>query len=88
MKNIIRKFAKNTDAVAFVWVTIILCMFFVLFIYAATYDVIKSGMEFSRAEYPDDNLRQFFEIIYDYFPLWLILGMSLYGFAEAQRSDN
>ena len=79
---------ENTDAVAFVWVTIILCMFFTLFIYASTYDVVKAGMEFSRAEYPDDNMRQFFEIIYDYFPLWLILGMSLYGFAEAQKSDN
>jgi len=87
MKKLSGFFCDNRG-VAFVWVTIILCMFFTLFIYASTYDVVKAGMEFSRAEYPDDNMRQFFEIIYDYFPLWLILGMSLYGFAEAQKSDN
>ena len=87
MKKLSDFFCDNRG-VAFVWVTIILCMFFTLFIYAATYDTIKAGMEFSRAEYPEDNMRQFFEIIYDYFPLWLILGMSLYGFAEAQRSDS
>jgi hypothetical protein len=85
MKNIIRKFLLDRKGVAFTWIIILLTIFFVMLIWAATYDTVKMGMEYSRAEYPDDAMRPFFEMIYDYFPLWLLLGLTLFGFSESQR---
>ena len=78
---------KDTIGSAFVWMCMIMTAFIVYIIFAGTYDVMKEFMIYSHTVNPVDEMRDWFELIYDYFPLWVLIGLTIYGLSRSQKEN-
>lgn len=84
MKSII----KDEQAYSFIWIVLLFVLFVANMIWAVLYDVIKDFHLIHEEVYPDDIIGGFIFFVFEYFPIWVLIGVSLYGLVNSQKSDE
>ena len=93
MKSLIKN--ENGSGSAFVWAAIIFTFFMTLFIWTPLMEGIIPMQQYANefdAAAPSIGLAQdpmlpYVHLIINYFPIWLLLGLTIIGLARGQKQD-
>lgn len=92
MKNIFRD--ESGVASAFTWAVLIVAFLFIMIVWTALWPAIQSmidiGVETNNALAEDakDPMIDYMILIIELFPLWLMMGLSIFGLSKSQKQEG
>jgi len=66
----------------------LIVLFIANMIWAVLYDIIKEFHLYHEEMYPDDVVGGFLFFVFEFFPVWTLIGVSLYGIVNSQKSED
>jgi len=84
MKSLI----KDESAYSFIWLVAIIVMFITNFVWTLLYEPFKDFHLMHEEAFPDDVVGGFLFFVFEMFPVWCLIGVSLYAIVNSQKSDG